>query len=313
MSDTPIEKYLPIFASTGVNVSFLVPTPTGYEKSIMDATAPVRQLLLNSGIHNYEEQGQGQENKVMIKSFFVGGQGVTETFASLYRPVTKKNDPALADRVIEALFKAYFTDNKELADKELLQRIGEECGLDAIEVKDVLDTDKYRDEVLLDEREASRNGVHAVPFFVVGKFGISGAQSTEGMKATIMKAMEEAEPVMEQGMSCGPPIIVRDAEYLDDGDVVSLNDDPDFAFKVLYVPGHTTDSVLFYSEADHVAFVGDTIFKGSIGNYQYPGGNADDLQRSIIRQIFTLPDKTVLCSGHSEQTTVGAEKRRYRY
>ncbi len=115
-----------------------------------------------------------------------------------------KNDPALADRVIEALFKAYFTDNKELADKELLQRIGEECGLDAIEVKDVLDTDKYRDEVLLDEREASRNGVHAVPFFVVGKYGISGAQSTEGMKATIMKSMEEAEPVMEQGMSCGP-------------------------------------------------------------------------------------------------------------
>ncbi len=115
-----------------------------------------------------------------------------------------KNEPALADRVIEALFKAYFTDNKELADKELLQRIGEECGLDAIEVKDVLDTDKYRDEVLLDEREASRNGVHAVPFFVVGKYGISGAQSTEGMKATIMKSMEEAEPVMEQGMSCGP-------------------------------------------------------------------------------------------------------------
>lgn len=112
---------------------------------------------------------------------------------------------------------------------------------------------------------------------------------------------------------CGPPIIVRGAEYLDDGDVVTLNDDPDFALKVIYVPGHTTDSVLFYSEADHVAFVGDTIFKGSIGNYQYPGGNADDLQRSIIRQIFTLHDQTMLCSGHSEQTTVGAEKRRYRY
>ena len=112
---------------------------------------------------------------------------------------------------------------------------------------------------------------------------------------------------------CGPPIIVRDAEYLDDGDVVSLNADPDVALKVIYVPGHTTDSVMFYSEADHVAFVGDTIFKGSIGNYQYPGGNADDLQRSIIRQIFTLPYQTILCSGHSERTTVGAEKRRYRY
>lgn len=112
---------------------------------------------------------------------------------------------------------------------------------------------------------------------------------------------------------CGLPIIVRDAEYLDDGDIVSLNTDPDVALKVIYVPGHTTDSVMFYSEADHVAFVGDTIFKGSIGNYQYPGGNADDLQRSIIRQIFTLPDQTILCSGHSERTTVGDEKRRYRY
>ena len=112
---------------------------------------------------------------------------------------------------------------------------------------------------------------------------------------------------------CGPPIIVRGAEYLDDGDVVTLDANPDFGLKVVYVPGHTTDSVMFYSEADHVAFVGDTIFKGSIGNYQYPGGNADDLQRSIIRQIFTLPDQTILCSGHSEQTTVGAEKQRYRY
>jgi hypothetical protein len=38
-----------------------------------------------------------------------------------------------------------------------------------------------------------------------------------------------------------------------------------------------------------------------------------EMQRSIIEKIFTLPDNTVLCSGHSEQTTVGTEKRRYRY
>lgn len=116
-----------------------------------------------------------------------------------------KNDPALAGKVIEALFNAYFTDNKELADKELLQKIGEECGLDAEEVKEVLSSDKYEDDVLLDEREATRYGIHAVPFFVVGQYGISGAQSVEGMKATIRKAMEEsAETVTEQGMSCGP-------------------------------------------------------------------------------------------------------------
>ncbi|MBR1701479.1 MAG: DsbA family oxidoreductase [Lachnospiraceae bacterium] len=116
-----------------------------------------------------------------------------------------KNDPGLADKVIENLFKAYFSDNKELADKELLQRIGETCGLNAEEVRGVLASDQYKDEVILDEREASRYGVHAVPFFVVGKYGISGAQSVDGMKATIMKAIEETsgEP-SEHGMSCGP-------------------------------------------------------------------------------------------------------------
>lgn len=116
-----------------------------------------------------------------------------------------KNDPQLVEQVIEALFKAYFTDNKELADKELLQKIGEDAGLDAEEVKEVLSSDKYKDEVLLDEREAARYGIHAVPFFVVGQYGISGAQSVDGMKATIMKVMEEsAWAVTEQGMSCGP-------------------------------------------------------------------------------------------------------------
>lgn len=112
---------------------------------------------------------------------------------------------------------------------------------------------------------------------------------------------------------CGPEIIVKDVVYLDDGDVIRLDSNPDFSLQVIYTPGHTTDSVIFYSRKDHVALVGDTIFKGSIGNYQYPGGNLEDIQRSIIERIFTLPDDTILCSGHSEQATVGTERRRYRY
>ena len=110
---------------------------------------------------------------------------------------------------------------------------------------------------------------------------------------------------------CGPSIIIKGVEYIRDGDVVSLESDPEFLLKVIYTPGHTTDSVIFYSEREKVAFVGDTIFKGSIGNYQYPGGNLHDLESSIIDRIFKLPDDTLLCSGHSEQTTVGTEKRRY--
>ena len=83
------------------------------------------------------------------------------------------------------------------------------------------------------------------------------------------------------------------------------------SLRVIYTPGHTTDSVVYYSEKNQVAFVGDTIFKGSIGNYQYPGGSLRELEKSIINRIFKLPGNTILCSGHSEQTTVEAEKNRY--
>jgi len=95
MSDIEIEQFLPVFASTGVAVSFLVPTPTGFEKSIMDATAPIRDLFLNSGIHDYESQLQGPENKKIVKTNLVTVDGLVETETSLYRPITKKGDPRI--------------------------------------------------------------------------------------------------------------------------------------------------------------------------------------------------------------------------
>ena len=88
---------------------------------------------------------------------------------------------------------------------------------------------------------------------------------------------------------------------------------PDFPLRVIYTPGHTADSVTYYSAPDHAAFVGDTIFKGSIGSTQYPGGDPVALRQSIDIRIFTLPGDTILCSGHSGQTTVGTEKKRYGY
>lgn len=69
MTDTPLERFLPVFAETGAKVAFLVPTPTGYEKSIMDAVGSVRELLKSTGLHNYELQDQGQENKKILKAF----------------------------------------------------------------------------------------------------------------------------------------------------------------------------------------------------------------------------------------------------
>ena len=94
-SDTNIEQFFPIFANTGVPVAFLVPTPTGYGKSIMDATGPVRELLKNAGVHDYETQRQGPEAKAILESYYVYADHIQETAASVYRPMTKKGDPRI--------------------------------------------------------------------------------------------------------------------------------------------------------------------------------------------------------------------------
>ncbi|MBR6461027.1 MAG: MBL fold metallo-hydrolase [Verrucomicrobia bacterium] len=119
------------------------------------------------------------------------------------------------------------------------------------------------------------------------------------------------DPEWNLSPSFGLSIIIENAETIVDGQIIRLDSDPAFSLKVIYTPGHTTDSVIYYSERDHAAFVGDTIFKDSIGNYQLPGGNFAAIQKSIMERVFTLPDDTVLYSGHTEQTTVGTEKRRY--
>ena len=95
MSDTPIERFAPVFARLNTPVAFLVPTPTGYKKSIMDAIAPVRDLLYDSHVHDFQMQPQGPDNKHVVPAFFVQSNGLIETQASLYRPITKKGDPRI--------------------------------------------------------------------------------------------------------------------------------------------------------------------------------------------------------------------------
>ncbi len=94
-SDTDVQKVLSFFAKQGVDVAFLVPTETGFRKSIMDATGHVRSFLRRNNIHDYSVQGKGQTNKISIETFFVEEQKLIESVASLYRPETKNGDPRI--------------------------------------------------------------------------------------------------------------------------------------------------------------------------------------------------------------------------
>ncbi|MBR1444253.1 MAG: DsbA family oxidoreductase [Firmicutes bacterium] len=112
----------------------------------------------------------------------------------------------IANKISERLYAAYFTDNLELADKNVLIRIGVDNGLSKTEIENMLESDKYKKEVLLDEQEAASYGIHAVPYFIINdKYEISGAQSKNAIKSALIKIQSEetAEKSIE-GAHCGP-------------------------------------------------------------------------------------------------------------
>ena len=78
--------------------------------------------------------------------------------------------------------------------------------------------------------------------------------------------------------------------------------------QVLFTPGHSPASLSFYCEAEKFVLSGDVLFYESIGRTDLPGGNFDTLIQSIRTQILTLPDETVVLSGHGPSTTVRHER-----
>ena len=118
-----------------------------------------------------------------------------------------KGGPVLAEQIAKKLYAAYFTDNLELADHSVLKRIAMECGLDEADIDELLASDRYKDEVLLDEREAQRYQIYAVPYFLVnGVYAISGADSVEHIREILERAKKDEAPSEseETGMHCGP-------------------------------------------------------------------------------------------------------------
>ena len=105
----------------------------------------------------------------------------------------------------EKLFHAYFTENKQMSNHNVLTDIAIELGLDKLEVEDVLKNKKFAEDVRNDEYEASRLGIHAVPFFVINeKYSISGAQPPEVFEQAIEKALKEEKIEVDDlgGMVC---------------------------------------------------------------------------------------------------------------
>ena len=122
----------------------------------------------------------------------------------LTKLVASKGNKENTNKVIHLLFDAYFTKNLKLADRSILSDIARQVGIDEDELNKMLDSDDFIDDVRFDENEAYKLGVHGGPYFVIDdKYVIGGCQTKEGIKQTILKALDESNGSSEQGMVCG--------------------------------------------------------------------------------------------------------------
>jgi glyoxylase-like metal-dependent hydrolase (beta-lactamase superfamily II) len=112
-------------------------------------------------------------------------------------------------------------------------------------------------------------------------------------------------PALNLSLMTGDPIVSPDADFeLKDGDALPVGEE---SLKALYVPGHTQGSLDFYSPG--ILISGDTLFAGSVGRSDLPGGNGEQLLTAIRTKLYSLPEETVVYPGHGPTTTIGEERR----
>jgi hydroxyacylglutathione hydrolase len=94
--------------------------------------------------------------------------------------------------------------------------------------------------------------------------------------------------------------------YLEEGDITGLENDP---LQVVFTPGHSPGSISFIDRSGGFVVSGDVLFRGSIGRTDLPGGDFNTLAMSIREKLYTLPEDTIVYSGHGPQTSIGVEKK----
>lgn len=93
--------------------------------------------------------------------------------------------------------------------------------------------------------------------------------------------------------------------FLEEGEKIKVGTE---SLDILFVPGHAPGHVVFYHEPSYRLIAGDTLFKGSIGRTDLPGGNHNQLITKIKSVLFRLPEETIVYPGHGPETSIGFEK-----
>lgn len=95
------------------------------------------------------------------------------------------------------------------------------------------------------------------------------------------------------------------SRWLVDGDEVSVGE---LRFEVRHCPGHTPGHVVFHHPPSKLALVGDVLFKGSVGRWDFPHGDQQQLIRSITTRLWPMGDETAFVPGHGPMSSFGYER-----
>jgi glyoxylase-like metal-dependent hydrolase (beta-lactamase superfamily II) len=117
---------------------------------------------------------------------------------------------------------------------------------------------------------------------------------------SMLKVLSETSAAFGLSVENSPP----PDQTVQDGDIIQFGE---IILTVLHTPGHTPGGISLHT--DGVVFVGDTLFAGSIGRTDFPGGDFDTLISSIKNKLYSLGDQVIVYTGHGPETTIGREKR----
>lgn len=140
--------------------------------------------------------------------------------------------------------------------------------------------------------------------------GLSAIRANWPRAPILIHEAEQAwlgDPMLNLSAVLHQPVVAPDSTgTLEHGQTLTLSG---IDFEIRHTPGHSPGGVTLYQPQNAVAVVGDTLFAGSIGRYDFPTSNGAHLMASIRDQLMTLPDETRVMAGHGPDTTIGEERR----
>lgn len=141
---------------------------------------------------------------------------------------------------------------------------------------------------------------------------MGGAEALKELTGAPIYALDKEEALLLDGVKNLSAFIhhrgitVQADVFLKDGQEITLSG---VRLKVYHTPGHTPGGCCYYCEEAGCVFSGDTLFHGSVGRSDFPGGSMSELVRSVKEKLFLLPEATKVHTGHGEDTTIGYEKK----